>query len=147
MTIRNDRINAERWADLVNANEEHTLTLTLDQRNSIGEVNDYMEWLEDQLEDARQRINELSEELAETSEELTGVGCAAEEVLQAIDYATLLKKPRWVREWLLGSDNRHPEHAAISKLRNLIRGTRAAQPPSDADLTAATIDKYGDAAF
>lgn len=121
---RNDHINEQRWNDLIQANEDHALTLTLDQRNGLGEVNDYLEWLEYHLNAAQARVKELQQELTETSEQLTGIGCASDQVLQAIDYAHTLRKPRWVREWLLGSDDRHPEHAAISKLRSFIRGVR-----------------------
>lgn len=64
----------------------------------------------------------------ELHEELHLLKQTCEEVLQAIDYATTLKKPRWVREWLLGGDERHPEHAAIAKLRAHIRAARRAEP-------------------
>lgn len=117
----NDLLGAD-WHELVQTNEDKVLVLNLGQRNAIANTNHLVYQLYEQLEAARSRLEELRQ-----------IEAASEDVLQAIDYAVLLKKPRWVREWLLGSDDRHPEHAAIAKLRALMRGARPATKSSAMD--------------
>ncbi len=68
------------------------LTLTLAQRNAIADANTYIEQLEWQLENAKAKIGELTE----TNQRIDLLENAGEAILAALDYAALLKKPRWI---------------------------------------------------
>ena len=94
---------------------------------SVWKTDEGMPPHSERCQNTKNAIDQIEQMLGHANEYLPMLEKAGEDVLQAIDYATLLKKPRWVREWLLGSDDRHPEHAAIGRLRALIRSTRAAE--------------------
>lgn len=58
------------WNDFLDANEAHTLTLTLDQRNLLAEAGQHIDWLESRKRFSEEQAAELLAALEQLVEEM-----------------------------------------------------------------------------